>query len=121
MAAYWQGLDQVDINHQGLWTSDAFWQYITSSCTATSPIAEGCARTVHATALASPGSTPPLYTVNASSPVDASHHSNRHNHVFRDNHALLGCSSYALSSCSESRPRFVGPRLTCLVNFRIAV
>ena len=30
--AYQQGLDQINIKRQGLWTSDAFWQYITSSC-----------------------------------------------------------------------------------------
>ena len=28
-AAYRQGLDQIDIKRQGLWTSDAFWLYIT--------------------------------------------------------------------------------------------
>ena len=27
--AYRQGLDQIDIKRQGLWTSDTFWQYIT--------------------------------------------------------------------------------------------
>ena len=57
IAAYRQGLDQIDINHQGLWTSDAFWQYIYSSCTATSPLTEGLARALHATASASPTST----------------------------------------------------------------
>ena len=50
MAAYRQGLDQIDIKHQGLWTSDAFWQYITSSCSATSPLAAGLACTIHGTA-----------------------------------------------------------------------
>ena len=48
-AAYRQGLDQINIKCQGLWTSDAFWQYITSSCTATSPLIEGLACTVHST------------------------------------------------------------------------
>ena len=24
IAAYWQGLDQIDIKHQGLWTSNTF-------------------------------------------------------------------------------------------------
>ena len=49
MAAYWQGLDQIDIKCQGLWTSDAFWQYITSSSATTSPLTEGLARAIHAT------------------------------------------------------------------------
>ena len=49
-AAYRQGLDQIDIKRQGLWNSDTFWQYITSSCPATSQLAEGLA---HATASAS--------------------------------------------------------------------
>ena len=50
MPAYWQGLDQIDIKRQGMWTSDVFWQYITSSCPATSPLTEGLARAIHATA-----------------------------------------------------------------------
>ena len=45
MAAYKQGLDQIDIKRQGLWTSDAFWQYITSSCSTTLPLTEGLAHT----------------------------------------------------------------------------
>ena len=49
-AAYQQGLDQIDIKCQGLWTSDSFWQYITSSCTATSPLAVGLACADHDTA-----------------------------------------------------------------------
>ena len=50
MAAYWQGLDQIDIKRQGLWTSDAFWQFITSSCAPTSPLTAGLARAIHDTA-----------------------------------------------------------------------
>ena len=48
-AAYRQGSDQIDITCQGLWTSDPFWQYITSSCPATSPRAEGLTCVIHAT------------------------------------------------------------------------
>ena len=44
MAAYHQGLDQIGIKHQGLWTSDAFRQYTTSSYAATSPLAAGFIR-----------------------------------------------------------------------------
>ena len=50
MAAYWQGLDQVDMKRQGLWTSNAFWQYITSSCAATLPLAVGFSHAVNDTA-----------------------------------------------------------------------
>ena len=50
MAAYKQGLDQIDIKRQGLWTSDAFWQYITSSWVATSPLTAGLAHAIHDTA-----------------------------------------------------------------------
>ena len=50
MEAYRQGLDQIDITCQGLWISDAFWQQITSSCTATSPLAAGLALAIHDTA-----------------------------------------------------------------------
>ena len=49
-AAYRQGLDQIDIKHQRLWPSDTFWQYITSSCIATSPLAAGLAPTIQDTA-----------------------------------------------------------------------
>ena len=52
-AAYRQGLDQIDIKHQGLWISDTFWQYITSSCSTTSPLAEGLARAIYATSATS--------------------------------------------------------------------
>ena len=47
--AYRQGLDQIDIKWQGLWTSDAFWQYVTSSCDATSHVATGLTHTIQAT------------------------------------------------------------------------
>ena len=50
MAAYRQGLDQINIKWEGLWTSDDFWQYITSSYAATSPLAVGHAYTIHDTA-----------------------------------------------------------------------
>ena len=61
--AYWQGLDQIDIKHQGLWTSDTFWQYIISSCAATSSLTVGLTRAIHDTAsrmsiTASTSSTP---------------------------------------------------------------
>ena len=49
-AAYWQGLDQINIKHQVLWTSNVFWQYIISSRTATSPLAAGLTRAIHNTA-----------------------------------------------------------------------
>ena len=52
-AEYRQGLDQIDIKRQGLWTSDAFWQYITALCPTTSPLAEGLTSAIHATASAS--------------------------------------------------------------------
>ena len=67
MAAYQQGLDQIDIKHKGLLTRDAFWQYITSSCAATSPLAEGLTRAVHATSLAPPLPPPPPQTPSHSS------------------------------------------------------
>ena len=47
MAAYQQRLDQIDIKLQGLWTSEAFWQYITSSYTATSPLTAGLTHAIH--------------------------------------------------------------------------
>ena len=50
MVAYWQGFDQIDIKYQGLWASDAFWLYITSSSTATSPLAAGLTRAIYSTA-----------------------------------------------------------------------
>ena len=60
MVAYRQGLDQI--KRQGLWTSNAFWQYIMSSCAATLPLAGGLACTIHFTsstmsAIASTSST----------------------------------------------------------------
>ena len=64
MAAYRQGLDQIDIKRQGLWTSDAFWHYITLSCTATSPLAAGLTR---AFSMATTASTSPTsYSSNTS-------------------------------------------------------
>ena len=50
MAAYRQGLDQIDIKWEGLWTSDSFWHYITSSCAATPHLAVGLTHDIHATA-----------------------------------------------------------------------
>ena len=49
MAVYRQGLDHIDITRQGLWFSDAFWQYLTSSCAATSSLAVGLTSTIQAT------------------------------------------------------------------------
>ena len=40
----------VDIKHEGLWSTNACWNYVTSSCAATYPFAVGLATTVHATA-----------------------------------------------------------------------
>ena len=54
MAAYQQGLVHIDIKCEGLWTSDAFWQYITSSCDTTSPLAEGLIHAFHATTSGTP-------------------------------------------------------------------
>ena len=62
MAAYWQGLDQINIKWQGLWTSDAFWQYITSSFTATSPLAVGLACAIHNTTSSMATTTSTSYT-----------------------------------------------------------
>ena len=70
MVAYRQGLDQIGIRCQGLWTSDAFWQYITSSCPATSQ------RDSLAPSTTPPPACPPLPT-----PPPLSHSSSlTHNH-----------------------------------------
>ena len=45
--AYRQGLDQIDNKWHGLWTSDTFWQYITSSCADSSPLAVGLTHAIH--------------------------------------------------------------------------
>ena len=49
MVAYRQGLDQINIKWQRLWTSDAFWQYITSSCGATLHLAARLTHAMHDT------------------------------------------------------------------------
>ena len=33
------GADLLEVNHHGLWAIDAFWAYIMSPCTSTSPMA----------------------------------------------------------------------------------
>ena len=47
---YRQGLDYLDIKHQGLGSSNSLWTYVTSSCTATSPVMAGLAAAIQATA-----------------------------------------------------------------------
>ena len=83
MAAYRQGLDQIDIKSQGMWTNDTFWQYVTSSCAATSPVAAGLACAVQATmpTMSATSSTsfklshPPLHsTVNCNRQTSSSIH-----------------------------------------------
>ena len=49
-AAYQQGLDYTDIKWHGLWASEAFWSYVTSSCAVTSPVAVGMVAAVQDTA-----------------------------------------------------------------------
>ena len=67
MAAYRQGLDQIDIKCQGLWTSNTFWQYITSSCPATSPIMAGLTHTIHDTASSTSTTASTSFTSSTSS------------------------------------------------------
>ena len=50
MAAYRQGLDHIHIRQQELWSSDTFWQYVTSSCAATSLVAAALPVAIQATA-----------------------------------------------------------------------
>ena len=125
MVAYRQGLDQIDIKFQGLWTSDTFWQYITSSCTATSPLTVGLTCGIYdttsgmsttTTSTSSTSSSPHNHrqvTICHSSPP---HHSCRHHWFMCSNHALSCCSNHTLSGCSELQPRLVGLQLTSKVN-----
>jgi hypothetical protein len=47
--AYSQGVDQLDIKRHGNWSSDAFWQYVTSPFVANSPVAAALAAAVNTT------------------------------------------------------------------------
>ena len=47
-AAYTKGVQQLDIKHHGLWSSDSFWQYVTSRCTHQSPVEAALAASVAA-------------------------------------------------------------------------
>ena len=38
MLVYRAGIDQIGIKRHGLWTSDAFWTYVTSPCVVESPV-----------------------------------------------------------------------------------
>ena len=130
MAAYRQGLDQIDIKCQGLWTSDAFWQYITSSSSTTSPLAERLARRVHAPSFGTlplppppPHPPPPSHASSSTHRYhlvtkccSSSHHHNHHHHSLCGNHALSCCGNLSLSGCSESQPAFVRLKLTIMVN-----
>jgi hypothetical protein len=44
--SYSQGVDQLDIKRHGNWSSDCFWDYITSSFVAQSPVASALATAV---------------------------------------------------------------------------
>ena len=126
MVAYWQGSDQIDIKHQGLWTSDAFWRYIISSCAATSPLTARLARPIEVT-ISSTSTTASTSSYHSSSSTQchhqvtichssSPHHSHHHHQFMCGNHALSGFSNLALSGCSELQPYFVVLCLTSKVN-----